>query len=109
MALGFLPQELVKGNLELDMDLVPGLNLDPLNDPRNNHMLGFHIRLGVAVHPGKHGYVVCEAETKTVLETWLIQQNEDGIDMEDRIVVLKRKITCLKVSVMLYRRMRNVN
>ncbi len=43
-----------------------------------------------------NGYVVCEAETKTVLETWLIQQNEDGIDMEDRIVVLKRKIEELK-------------
>ena len=37
-------------------------------------------------------YVVCEAGAKAVLETWPIRQNEEGIDMEDRIIVLKQKI-----------------
>ena len=36
------------------MDFVPGLNLDPLYDPRNDHMLGFHVCLGVTAHPGEH-------------------------------------------------------
>ena len=43
-------------------------------------------------------YVVCAAGTKTVLETWPIQQNEDGIDTEDRVIVLKQRIEKLTSS-----------
>ena len=41
---------------------------------------------------GNDACVLGENETEEIIETVPIQQNESGIDMEDRILVLKRYI-----------------
>lgn len=41
---------------------------------------------------GNDAYVLRENETEEIIETIPIQQNEDGIDIEDRILILKQYI-----------------
>ena len=51
---GSLPDELLRRNLELNVDFVVFTDFDPFDQRGDDHMLGFHAGLVVPFNPGQH-------------------------------------------------------